>query len=75
MFSIADRQRVHDAVLQLAAADPRVVAGAVVGSLALGDGDRWSDLDLAFAVADDVPLAQVLEDWTRRIVGDFSAVR
>jgi len=74
MFSIADRHRVHDSVLQLAASDARVVAGAVVGSLALDGGDRWSDLDLTFAVSDDVPLAQVLEDWTHQIVAEFDAV-
>jgi hypothetical protein len=74
MFSIADRHRLHDQVLQLAASDPRVVAGAVVGSLAFEGGDRWSDLDLTFAVADDVPLAQVLEDWAHQIVAEFDAV-
>src|SRR5437868_4909057 len=74
MFSIADRHRVHDSVLQLAASDARVVAGAVVGSLAFDGGDRWSDLDLTFAVPDDVPLAQVLEDWTHQIVAEFDAV-
>ena len=74
MFSVADRHRVHDSVLQLAASDARIVAGAVVGSLALGGGDRWSDLDLTFAVPDDVPVTQVLEDWTHNIVVEFDAV-
>jgi hypothetical protein len=74
MFSVADRERVRDRVLQLAASDARLLAGAAVGSLALGEGDRWSDLDLTFAVADAVPLMQVLEDWTRRLVGEFDAV-
>jgi hypothetical protein len=37
MFTIKDRDLVRDHVLQMAASDPRVVAGAVVGSLALGD--------------------------------------
>ena len=55
MFSIDDRNRIRDRVLQLADSDARVVAGAVVGSLALTEGDRWSDLDLTFAVADSVP--------------------
>ena len=50
MFSVEDRERVQTCVLELAAADPRVVAGAVVGSLALSDGDRWSDRDRTFAV-------------------------
>ena len=54
MFSVGQRIRIQERVLELAAADPRIVAGAVVGSLALGEGDRWSDLDLAFGVADGV---------------------
>ena len=48
MFSTQDRDRIRERVLQLAASDARVVAGAVVGSLAHGGGDRWSDLDLTF---------------------------
>ena len=75
MFSIIDRDRVREGVLQLAASDARVVAGAVVGSLAYQDGDPWSDLDLTFAVADHVPLLEVLEDWTRRLVQEFGATQ
>jgi hypothetical protein len=74
MFRVEDRDRVRDRVLALAAADPRVVAGAVVGSLALHGGDRWSDLDLTFAVVDGVPVTDVLGDWSRTIVDEFSAV-
>ena len=73
MFTVAERDAVRDRVLELAAADPRVVAGAVVGSLALGDGDRWSDLDLTFAVAGDALVADVLGDWTERIAADLNA--
>lgn len=73
MFSIKDRNLIRDDVLQLATSDARVVAGAVIGSLALGDGDRWSDLDLTFAVADDFSIFDVLEDWTRDIVKKFDA--
>jgi hypothetical protein len=62
-------------VLQLAASDARVVAGAVVGSLAHDDGDRWSDLDLTFAVVDNLPLLDVLEDWTRILVEEFDAAQ
>src|SRR6188474_565980 len=73
MFSVKDRDLIHDHVLQLAASDARVVAGAVVGSLALAEGDRWSDLDLTFAVADDISILDVLEDWTRDLVKEFEA--
>lgn len=75
MFTIDYRNRVRDHVLQLAASDPRVVVGAVVGSLALSDGDKWSDLDLTFGVADDVSMFDVLEDWTRNIKDEFGAAQ
>ena len=35
-FTVEDRERVRDRVLELAAADERVVAGAVIGSLVVG---------------------------------------
>jgi len=73
MFSVRDRDRIRDYVLQLAASDARVVAGAVVGSLAHDGGDQWSDLDLTFAVADNLPIFDVLEDWTRKLVEEFDA--
>ena len=75
MFSIQDRNLIRDYVLQLAKSDARVVAGAVVGSLARSDGDRWSDLDLTFAVADGDPVSDVLEEWTSNIIKQFSATR
>jgi len=74
MFSVEDRNHIRGYILQLAASDARVTAGAVVGSLALDEGDRWSDLDLTFAVADNVPVPEVLEDWTRNLVKEFDAV-
>jgi hypothetical protein len=74
MFSTSDRDRVQDRVLDMASSDHRVVAGAVVGSLAHDEGDRWSDLDLMFAVADEVPVTEVLEAWSRTIVSEFEAV-
>jgi len=73
MFSVSDRDRISDYVLELAASDARVVSGAAVGSLALGGGDRWSDLDLTFAVADEFSIYDVLENWTRKIVGELGA--
>jgi hypothetical protein len=73
MFTLRDRERLRDRMLELASSDPRVVAGAVVGSLASDDGDRWSDLDLTFAVADGVPVVDVLQDWTRTLAEEFDA--
>ena len=75
MFTVADRRRAHERVVALAEDDARVVAGAVVGSLALADGDPWSDLDLTFAVADGVAVGEVLEDWTRTVEAELGGVR
>jgi hypothetical protein len=73
VFSVQDRDRIRDRVLAFAEADKRIVAGAIVGSLALNEGDRWSDLDLTFGVADNFSIFDVLEDWTRQIVDEFDA--
>jgi hypothetical protein len=75
MFTIEQREAVCDRVLELGRRDPRVVAGAMVGSLAAEAGDAYSDLDLTFAVADEVSLADVLEDWTSTLAGELGGVR
>jgi hypothetical protein len=45
-----------------------------VGSLAVDGGDRFSDLDLTFGIADHVSAAEVLDDWTRTLIGERDAV-
>jgi len=75
VFTVEQRDALREHVLRLAEEDERVVAGAAVGSLAVDGGDRFSDLDLTFAVADHVPTADVLEDWTRALADELDAVR
>jgi hypothetical protein len=74
VFTVQERERVRAHVLELARSDSRVVAGAEVGSLALGGGDRWSDLDLTFGVTEGVAITQVLDEWTRDLSAQFDAV-
>jgi len=74
LFSVEQRDRIRDRVLEMARADERVVAGAMVGSLAMGGGDRWSDLDLAFGLAPGVKAADILGEWTRALEREFEAV-
>jgi hypothetical protein len=74
VFSAQQRDAVRERVLRLAEEDDRVVAGAVVGSFAVDRGDRYSDLDLTFAVADRVPVSHVLDAWTRTLAEELDAV-
>lgn len=74
MFTVEERDRVRDRILEMARGDARVVAGAVVGSMALGGGDQWSDLDLTFGLATGVTNSEVLEAWTRDLEREFGAV-
>jgi hypothetical protein len=74
MFTTEERDRVQNQVLLWAKSDSRIVAAAVVGSMAHQPGDRFSDLDLTFGVRDESPISDVLEDWSRRLVTEFDAV-
>ena len=74
MFTVEQRDALREHVLRLAVEDERVVAGAAVGSLAVDGGDRFSDLDLTFGVADHVSVAEVLTDWTRTLIDELDAV-
>jgi hypothetical protein len=46
-----------------------------VGSLAVDAGDRFSDVDLTFGIADHLQVVDVLDDWTRTLVDELDAVR
>jgi predicted nucleotidyltransferase len=72
MRSGRERERVRERLLDLAAADPDIAGAAITGSLALDAGDEWSDIDLAFAVSDE--LGPTLERWTEHLSRDFDAV-
>jgi len=74
VFSFEQRDALRDRVLAMAKDDERVVAGAIVGSLALGGGDRFSDLDLTFGLIDTVSVVDVLDDWTRVLADGLGAV-
>jgi hypothetical protein len=75
VFTVEQRDALRERVLRLAEEDERAVAGAAVGSLALDEGDRFSDLDLTFGIANDVRIADVLDDWTRTLRDELDAVR
>jgi hypothetical protein len=72
MFSVEVRDAVRDHLLGGAINDSTIVGAAVTGSQALGGGDQWSDIDLAFGV--DGPLETTMHRWTELIYREFAAV-
>jgi predicted nucleotidyltransferase len=74
VFAPQERDEVRDRLLRLARADERVSGAAITGSAAHGAEDRWSDIDLFFAVADGVDLEAGLRRWTELVYREFDAL-
>jgi hypothetical protein len=64
VFTAEERDHVRDRIVAMAKSDPRVTAGALIGSTAVGLGDRWSDIDITFGIEDGTSVRAVLDDWT-----------
>ncbi len=75
MFTVEDHNRLRDHLVEMARADRRLVAGALIGSTTDARGDRWADMDLTFGIAGNANLLDVLADWTACLEGEFNAVR
>lgn len=63
-FTVEERVQLKSSLLEFARGDSRLSAAAVTGSAAADQEDRWSDIDLAFGVAD--------RDQTGAVLADFS---
>jgi predicted nucleotidyltransferase len=71
MFTVEEREQVRQWIVEMARNDPRVMSGAMTGSMAAGLEDRWSDIDLAFGVAEGVDLEALLDDWREALRREF----
>jgi hypothetical protein len=74
MFTPEDRDRLRSALVSAAHADERITGAALTGSAALGAEDRWSDIDLAFGLAAEGGLSQVIADWTDLMYTEHGAI-
>jgi hypothetical protein len=74
MFTPEERARLRSELLQSAATDRRIDGAALTGSAAAECEDRWSDIDLAFGVADSAGVPDVLSDWTKCMYDRHRAV-
>ncbi len=74
MFTAEERARLRNDILTFAQNDARISGAAITGSLAADREDQWSDIDLAFGVADAADVPKVLADWTRHLYDSYGAV-
>jgi hypothetical protein len=74
MFTVEQRDHVCDRLLAVAKADDRIVAAAVVGSLADAPGDAYSDVDLTFGVAERADVAKVLAAFSDVMTSEHGAM-
>jgi hypothetical protein len=65
MFTPEQRASIRSDLLAYAANDQRISGAAITGSAATESEDKWSDIDLAFGLADAADQEGVLCDWTR----------
>lgn len=74
MFTAEYREGLRETLIAAARQDDRICGAAVTGSAAAGREDRWSDIDLALAVAAEADAEQVVADWTARMYREHGAV-
>lgn len=71
MFTVADRERIQQEIIDWAEADEHVIGAALVGSSATGLQDDLSDIDLMLQISDAAELDSVIELWTTRLLESF----
>jgi hypothetical protein len=74
VFTPQQRTQLRARLLAEATQDTRLSGGAITGSAVAGKEDIWSDIDLAFGVASDADIQDVLTTWTQKMYGQHQAV-
>lgn len=67
MFTIDERTDILDRLISAARSDPQVIGAALVGSIANGRDDRWSDIDLALQLDTGADPDEVADRWTKQL--------
>lgn len=74
MFTEAERDQLRARLLDRARADRSLMGAAITGSAALGDADRWSDIDLFFGVVEGLTSEDVLNEWSQFMYQELDAL-
>src|ERR1700722_11072996 len=74
MFTPDQRAWIRSDLLDYATHDRRITGAAITGSAAADGEDKWSDIDLAFGLADPADQPPILSDWTNYMYQKHSAL-
>jgi predicted nucleotidyltransferase len=74
LFSPEERDRLREQIVAAARADKRITGAAMTGSSALGNQDKWSDIDLFFGVRDEEDLAGAMAAMTELMYREHGAL-
>ena len=74
MYTPEERSNLRSDLLDRGSRDTRLSGAAITGSAATQEEDRWSDLDLAFAIRNATDLPNVLSDWTAYMYDQYRAL-
>ncbi len=74
MFTAEQRDYVRNYVLEMARTDSRVTGGALIGSMASGAEDSWSDIDVTFGIATGNAIETAIDDWTQVLEREFGVL-
>ncbi|MBX3144814.1 MAG: nucleotidyltransferase domain-containing protein [Trueperaceae bacterium] len=74
MFTPTQRSSLLKELIRAAEDDDSVVGAVQVGSLAKGDGDEWSDIDLMLRIEPEGDMDAVVARWTERFYAAHGAV-
>jgi hypothetical protein len=74
VYTPEQREEIREGLLARARQDDRVTGAALTGSAALGNEDRWSDVDVFLGIAESVDLHAVITDWTSAVYDEAGAV-
>jgi hypothetical protein len=74
VFTLDTRDSLRAELLAAASVEPRISGGAITGSAAATCEDKWSDIDLAFGVADPKDMPHVIADSTERMYERYGAL-
>ena len=72
-FTPEERERLRGELVAAAERDTEIIGAAHTGSYAVNRVDRWSDIDLAFAVSPDADVRNIVARWTERRYNDHRA--